>query len=223
MNSSTSKEAVINSKVIKIYNERAKRYDVSTLILYNLLGMRVNRHRKLAVKKLNLKKGDTVVEIGCGTGGNFLYLEEQVSGNGKIIGVDLTPAMLVEAESRVKENGWKNVELLQSGGESFEFPKNVDAIISTFALTMIPEYDRVICDGADALKQGGKWVVMDFRAPQNWLKRFVPLLVTLVKPYGGTIEMADRHPWESMGKYMSNVVVKGFWFGMAYIAEATKR
>ncbi len=210
------------SEVIGIYNKRAKRYNMSTLLLYNLLGMRINRHRNLAVNALGLKKGGTVVEIGCGTGANFPYLQKVIGPNGKIVGVDLTPSMLAEAKHRVEAKGWRNVELVESGAAAYVFPENVDAIISTFALTMAPEYDDVIHRGSSSLRPGGKWVVMDFKMPTNWLKRFIPLLIHLVKPYGGTLEMTARHPWESFEKYLSNVSVRQFWFGMAYIAEGER-
>ena len=53
-----------------VYKKRAKNYDYTTL-LYNLVGFRINKYREDMVDALNLKQGDTVIELGCGTGLNF--------------------------------------------------------------------------------------------------------------------------------------------------------
>ncbi len=209
---------MMKNDIEKIYEKRSRHYNITTSLLYNFVGLRVNKHRKLAVESINLKKGDTVVEIGCGTGSNFSYLQKAVCSNGKIIGVDLTSSMLAEAKDMIDKNGWKNVELIQSDAASFEFPKKVNGILSTFAITMVPEFDQVILNGSKALLPRGKWVIMDFKLPTNWLAKFSPILVLLIQPYGGTLEMADRHPWKSLQKYLLNVSMNEFWGGMAYIA-----
>jgi ubiquinone/menaquinone biosynthesis C-methylase UbiE len=91
-------------KTISIYRKRAKRYDWTTLLLY-LIGFRHWTYRKCAVEALCLQKGNTVVDLGCGTGLNFTLLQEQIGPEGKIIGVDLTDAMLAEAHQRVVNPG----------------------------------------------------------------------------------------------------------------------
>ena len=85
-------DSSLSLKMISIYRKRAKRYDWTTLLLY-LIGFRHRAYRKRAVEALCLQKGDTVVDLGCGTGLNFSLLQEQLGPQGKIIGVDLTDAM----------------------------------------------------------------------------------------------------------------------------------
>jgi demethylmenaquinone methyltransferase/2-methoxy-6-polyprenyl-1,4-benzoquinol methylase len=104
--------------MISIYRKRAKRYDWTTLLLY-LIGFRHWTYRKCAVEALCLQKGNTVVDLGCGTGLNFTLLQEQIGPEGKIIGVDLTDAMLAEAHQRVLTRGWLNVELVKSDAALF--------------------------------------------------------------------------------------------------------
>jgi len=83
------------------------------------------------------KRGDTVVDIGCGTGLNFALLQDVIGPEGQIIGVDLSDAMLDQARQRVTEYSWKNVTLIQADAAQFEFPTtNVGGIISTLALTL---------------------------------------------------------------------------------------
>ena len=108
--------------------------------------------RREAVKRLDLKRGDLVVDIGCGTGLNFPWLQEAIGPEGRIIGVDLTDAMLEQARLRVAKAGWKNVELVQADAASYEFPAQVNGILATFALTFIPQAKLVIQNGCRALR-----------------------------------------------------------------------
>lgn len=64
------KMALNKDQIKELYVRRARNYNF-TANLYYLIGFREYYYRKQAVKELNLKPGDTVVEIGCGTGLNF--------------------------------------------------------------------------------------------------------------------------------------------------------
>jgi demethylmenaquinone methyltransferase/2-methoxy-6-polyprenyl-1,4-benzoquinol methylase len=204
--------------LFNLYGRMAPRYDLYAR-LFHLLGIRLMRYRTVAIDALHLRPGCTVVDVGCGTGLNLCLLEETVGPTGKIIGVDLSDAMLEQARMRIAKRGWRNIELVCSDAAEFSFPSNVGGIISTFALTLIPEYDAVIGRGAEALATGARWCVLDFKIPTNWLKRFAPILARiLVVPFGGTIEMGERRPWESIQKYLDPVLFRELYFGCAYIA-----
>ncbi len=209
-------------EVVAVYRKRAKRYNLSTSLIYNALGFRVNHHRRIAAEQLGLRQGDTVVEIGCGTGANFPFLEKFVGKEGRIIGVDLSTDMLGKASERVRRQGWSNVTLENRDGASFTFPRPTDGILSTFALTMIPEYDEVVRQGAEALSLGGCFVVMDFKMPSGRLADVAPHVAFLLKLYGGNLEMADRHPWESLNRHLGSLRYREFWLGMGYTAAACK-
>lgn len=133
-----------------LYRKRAGHYDVAVQ-LYRLLGFRMNPYRRQAIQSLELKPGDTVVDIACGTGANFPLLQERIGPNGKIIGVDFADAMLAKARQRVKSNQWRNVELVRSDAAEYPFPDEVDGVISTFAILYVPEFDDVIRNGSQSL------------------------------------------------------------------------
>ncbi len=207
--------------VINIYRKRAKRYNFTANLFY-LIGFRLQAYRKKAVQALNLQRGDTVVEIGCGTGLNFPLLQQAVGPEGKIIGTDITDAMLAQAQERVEENGWSNVELVQTDAALFDFPTGVDGIISTFALTLVPEFDKVIQNGSEALAAGGRWVILDLKLPSSWLARLAPFLVFLTKPFGVSLELAVRHPWESINRYLKDTFLTELYGGFIYIAAGER-
>lgn len=210
--------ALGREKLTDLYRRRARFYDWSSH-LYTLIGFREWAYRKNAVRALRLRPGATVVEIGCGTGLNFRLLRNEVGDTGRVIGVDMTDAMLAKARGRVEAREWENVELVLSDAASYVFPEGVDAILSTFALTLVPEFDDVIARGADALRSGGRWVVADLKLPDGgWPEALLPLLLPLFRPFGVTLDLAERHPWESLHRHLNDFGMQEHYFGFTYVA-----
>jgi len=203
--------------IVDIYRKRAKHYDISAN-LYYLIGFREYAYRRKAVAALNLQPGDTVVEIGCGTGLNFPLLQQAVGPEGRLIGVDLTDSMLEQARQRVHAQGWSNVELVQSDASVYEFPKNVDGVISTFAITLSPDYDRIIQRAATALTVDGRCAILDLKKPDNIPLALVKLGVMITRPFAVSLDLVDRHAWESVERYLINTSYQEFYFGFAYLA-----
>lgn len=150
-----------------IYNRWAAVYDTSLWGSY-LLGFRVSAYRKAAVENLNLTPGDTVVDLGCGTGLNFGLLRQKVGPNGSIIGVDLSDGMLRQAKSRVDRLGWQNVNLVLADVGEYSFPAKTDGVLSTLALTMSPEYDQIIKQAAGILQPGKRMSIFELKKPEQW-------------------------------------------------------
>lgn len=212
--------AFSKSEIVQLYRRRARHYNF-TAQLYYLLGFREWAYRRKAVKALSLKRGDTVVEVACGTGLNFRLFEDAVGAEGRVMGVDMTDRMLEGARAAVRENHWDNVELTLSDATSYRFPRGVQGVISTFAITLIPEYEDVIHKAAEALAPDGRMVILDFKMPSGRMRRLTPVLVYLMRPFAVTLDLASRHPWEAMQKYFSQVSVQEFFGGMAYIASGS--
>ena len=205
------------TQLADLYRRRAAHYDISAN-LYYLIGFREYAYRKKAVAALNLSPGDTIVELGCGTGLNFPLLQEAVGPQGKIIGVDLTQEMLLLAKKRVERSGWRNVDLIHSDANGFVFPQGIGGVISTFALTLAPEYDAIIKRAADSLSPGRRFVVLDLKLPDrlpDWIIRFG---VAISRPFGVTLDLAERHPWESIERYLTKVAYKEYFLGFTYIS-----
>ena len=152
--------------LIETYRKKAKHYDITSR-LYPVPGYPQRAQRLRAAQALGLRPGDTVVDIACGTGLNFSLIEQAIGPEGRIVGVDLTDAMLAQAQHRIEANGWSNVSLVQADAAEFDFPTEVDAILSTYALSHVPECGDVIANGAAALSRGGRWVVLDLKVPDN--------------------------------------------------------
>ena len=213
----TSDHALTHDEVVTLYRKRARGYDRAVQI-YRLAGFDTDRYRVRAADALALDPGDTVVEIGCGTGLNLPLLRERVGPTGRVIGVDITDAMLELSARRGKEQGWDNVELVRSDAVDYEFPEGVDGILSTLALTLSPDYDAVIASGARALAPGGRWVIFDLKYDAEWPDWLVSLGLVAMRPYGVTLGAADRHPWESLRAHLAHTSIEQLYFGIAYLA-----
>lgn len=205
-------------EVRNLYQRRAKFYDIGVHCYY-LIGIGIGHWRRMAVGSLDLRRGDTVVEIGCGTGLNFALIEGRIGAEGKIIGVDISDAMLQRANRRVRAAGWRNVELVCCSAADYRFPDRVDGILSTGALTFEPEFDKVIEKGANALSPGRRWVVLDYKMPDNWLRHLAPLFVALGRPFGVSLALKERHPWESVRRHLRHTRMRELYGGFAYIVS----
>jgi ubiquinone/menaquinone biosynthesis C-methylase UbiE len=213
--------ALAKQQILELYRRRSGNYDFAAN-LYYLIGFREVKYRKLAVAALNLHVGDTIVELGCGTGLNFGYLLDAVGSTGRVIGVDLTDAMLEQARQRVAKNGWRNVNLIQSDAARYVLPPGTDGVLSTFALTLVPEFERVIEQVAQALAPAGRFVVLDFKRPEQWPLWIIKLGVWISRPFGVSLDLAQRKPWLTMRKHFPDLKLQECFGGFVYIATGIK-
>jgi demethylmenaquinone methyltransferase/2-methoxy-6-polyprenyl-1,4-benzoquinol methylase len=211
-----SKQALID-----VFAKRARNYDITSNFMY-AAGMRIARYRRMSIDYLDLRPGDTVVDAGCGTGLNFPLILDRIGPTGRIIGVDLSGEMLAQARQRVARNGWSNVELIQGDLEAFEFPP-CDGILAFLSITLLPRYDETIARGFAALRPGRRWSIHDYKVPTWWPRPLLRTLEPLIKPFGGSIEMATRTPWESIRRYGVDTQVRDAYFGFAVFAHGAAK
>jgi demethylmenaquinone methyltransferase/2-methoxy-6-polyprenyl-1,4-benzoquinol methylase len=178
------------------------------------------------VQALGLRAGDSVIDVACGTGLNFALIEKVIGPGGRIVGVDLTDAMLARAQDRIQANGWRNISLVQADAAGFDFPAEVDAILSTYALTQVPECAEVIAHGAAALSGGGRWVVLDLKVPGNTPGWLAQLGTAIARPFASIDEWIMRRPWETIRTAMQEELVEFSWtelcFGTAFLAAGSR-
>ena len=211
--------------LVETYRKKAKHYDLTSRF-YPVLGYPQRAQRLQAVRALGLRPGATVVDVACGTGLNFSLLEQAIGPNGRIVGVDLTDAMLGQARQRIETNGWRNVTLVQADAAEFDFPTEVDAILSTYALSHVPDCGDVIAHGAAALSRGGHWVVLDLKAPDNVPRWLAQLGIAVGRRFGSIDEWARRRPWEAVHAAMQDELADLSWtelcFGTAFLAAGSR-
>lgn len=158
-----------------------------------------------AADALALTAGDTVVDLGCGTGANLGYLRERVGPDGTVVGVDLTPGMLAQARARVERTGWRNVHLVR--GDAARPPvDDVDGILGSFVVGLLADPAAAIDEWVDCLAPDGHVAVLEAGSSDHGLaqplNRAFDAFVAAGSPGDGRQDPArelDRHIDEARG------------------------
>jgi ubiquinone/menaquinone biosynthesis C-methylase UbiE len=107
-----------------------------------------------------LKSDERVVDVGCGAGMDSFIAARMVRGEGFVIGVDMTPAMLNKA--RLAAAGLDNVEFREGYAEALPVPDNwADVVISNGALNLMPDKAAVLHEMSRVLKPDGRLQIAD--------------------------------------------------------------
>jgi|ERR1017187_3807864 SAM-dependent methyltransferase len=90
-------------------------------------------------------KGDVVVDLGSGAGNDSFIARHEAGENGKVIGIDFTPAMIEKARRNAEVRGCNNVEFRQGDIEKMPLTSGVaDVVVSNCVLNLVPNKDGVI-------------------------------------------------------------------------------
>lgn len=137
-------------------------------LFWNLDGLfgRATEHsiyRKRAIAFLSLTGDSVVLDAACGPGLNFEVLEDYLGDDGKLVGVDLSPGVLKMAERRAQGHRWTNVELVEASIMDYEPGFLFDAVLCTFALEIMPEYEAAIDKMFSLLKLQGRFAMIGMK------------------------------------------------------------
>jgi ubiquinone/menaquinone biosynthesis C-methylase UbiE len=172
------------------------------------------RHR--AVAKLDLKPGETVIDVACGTGLTFALIERRIGPQGRLIGIDLSPEMLEGAAARVADNGWDNVSLIEGSVDAVEIPAVADA--AAFILTHdVMRTPAAVRNVVDHVRPGGRVAVTGPKRAPRWAVPVNAAMSRIASRYVTTDEGFER-PWEHLADLVPGLQVKSHLLGGAYVA-----
>ena len=139
-------------------------------IMSGLLGMGLNSpNSRMVIGLANVKPGDTVLDVGCGTGNLTLTAQSYAGPGGKVFGIDAAPEMIEVAKKKASRSG---LEVVFDVGliEELAFPDaTFDVVVNRLAIHHLPDdlKRRGFAEILRVLKPGGHLLIADFNPPAN--------------------------------------------------------
>jgi ubiquinone/menaquinone biosynthesis C-methylase UbiE len=153
--------------VIEVYTHTAPVYDVWG-------SLTETKARQMALEMAQIKDGMSVLEVAIGTGLTFQEILK-ANPNGQNIGVDLTPAMLEKARSRIGKLGLANYHVSLGDAYYLKFPDNqFDLLMNSYMFDLLPEKDFVLVlkEFKRVLKPNGRIVLVNMTKGEHFYERF---------------------------------------------------
>lgn len=167
-------------KMDRMYRYQRYFYDLTRK--YYLLG------RDRLIEEMKIPEGETVLEIGCGTGRNLIILAKKYP-RAKFFGLDASATMLDIAERKIRIKNIDNITLRTALADDFSFDqtfgleRKFDSIFFSYSISMIPTWREAIRHALENLEPGKSFYIVDFydqndlprwfrKVLQSWLKQF---------------------------------------------------
>ena len=200
-----------NDISIALYRSKAAGYDASAEFTMPL------RRRTIAL--LQLQPGQTVLDVGAGTGLSYPLLRAGVGDTGRVLAFEQSPDMFALAQQRVQQEGWANVWHVNAAAETVQLPALADAVLFNYTHDIcrspaaVANILRQVKPGARVAMAGIKYFPW-WTGPLNllaWLKN---------RPYNA--RAADLwEPWSHVAAQCKDFRWNSTQWGMGYIASAT--
>ncbi|MBR9683095.1 class I SAM-dependent methyltransferase [Candidatus Woesearchaeota archaeon] len=183
-------------KVPKYYRKEFESFlaDIYDVFVNVMTFFQIKRLRKKAINTLGLKKGQSVLDLACGTGGLTTISAEKVGEKGKVVGIDLSQRMLNIAIKKSKQ--CPQISYLWHNFEHMHYKNLFDAVVVGFGAHEVPPEPRhnLYKQAYKALKPKGKLLIFDYAMIRNKpLRLFYWLYLRTIEHPNGWEYVNENH------------------------------
>jgi ubiquinone/menaquinone biosynthesis C-methylase UbiE len=200
-------------RALEQYRLRAKVYD-SELAAFEPI-------RRSAVARMNLASGDTVLDVGCGTGLSFGPLQHVIGSGGRLIGIEQSKEMMDKSRARVATQGWTNVTLINTPVELAHTQAQADAALFHFTHDILRNPDAIshvmrdLKPGAQVVAAGLQW-----SNPWAWATNCFVMMAAM---YSTTSLEGLDQPWSHLANYLDHLEISTTLMGGGFIVSGVTR
>jgi len=176
--------------------------------------------RQKAVKLLQLKPGDRVLDLGCGPGGCFPYLVDAVGPSGQVVGIDISPEVTINARKRIEKNGWSNVQVITGDARTVKLNGMFDGLLMFAAgdvyasLQALENLFPYLKNDARVCAFGAK---LSHHRSGKMFNLFFRLMVSKLS-FPSTPDFLNYEPWNLLEKRVGKLTVEEYFFGCFFLA-----
>jgi trans-aconitate methyltransferase len=194
------------------YYEHARSYDRDTAVFQPF--------RRVIVEALPLRRGQVVLDVGCGTGLCFGFLREKVGPCGTIVGIEESPEMAAVAREHIAREGWHNVTVVSSSAEDARLEVTADAALFCAVHDIMQSRSALwnvmleLRPGAWVVAGGGKWAAPAMVAVNSMVRM---LHAPYVRSFSGF-----HRPWRYLEDLVEDAWIREMAFGSGYVMTGHK-
>ena len=177
--------------------------------------------RRATIERLALRRGDSVVDVGCGTGLSLPLLHRAVGATGRIIGIEQCPEMLAQARDCVRRHRWRNVTLIQSSAEDAALACHADAALFHFTHDILRE-SRALANVAAALRPGARVAACGLQWASVWAWPLNLFVLGAALHSVSSLEGLNR-PWSLLAASLEDLRVEPLLGGAVFLAQGVRR
>ncbi len=177
--------------------------------------------RSAAVARLGPIDRGVVLDVGCGTGRSFRYLEKSGGPTSRIIGIDLSDGNLAQAAGRCARHDWHNIALVHGDALVCPMPESIAAVLFSLSYSTMPQPREILARVWARLRRGGRVVVMDAKVPTGAIGRIVSAGLRR-QHTGSAIGDRDYAPWADLAALGARVEMEEWSFGSYFVAAGIK-